>query len=279
MSDLDALLAEVRPELHRYCARMTGSVIDGEDVVQDVLARALEEATATGAPPSRPWIFRVAHHRAIDFTRRYERRMSVPMDDLEEGSNPEDAIAQREAVALAVSRFIELPPLPRACVILKDVLGHSVAELVEMLGSTEPAVKAALHRGRERLRQLAPVPAEPPRGESSPALARYAQLFNARDWDGIRALLAEGVELDLVNKARLKGRPDVSHYFNRYQALDGWRVAPAWLEGREVLAVWTSAASKWPDYFIVLGHEDGRVTTIRDFRYVDYVARDAEITL
>ena len=34
------LVAELRPELHRYCARMTGSVFDGEDVIQDTLAKA-----------------------------------------------------------------------------------------------------------------------------------------------------------------------------------------------------------------------------------------------
>ena len=34
-----ALVADVRPELLRYCARMTGSIADGEDVVQDSLAR------------------------------------------------------------------------------------------------------------------------------------------------------------------------------------------------------------------------------------------------
>ena len=38
-----ALVAEVRPDLHRYCARMTGSIADGEDVVQDTLARAYYE--------------------------------------------------------------------------------------------------------------------------------------------------------------------------------------------------------------------------------------------
>jgi hypothetical protein len=91
-----------------------------------------------------------------------------------------------------------------------------------------------------------------------PALAKYAQLFNARDWAGLRDLLAEGVELDLIAKTRLKGRADVAHYFNRYQAFEGWRVAPAWLEGREVLAVWTSAASTLPGYFIVLGFEIAR---------------------
>ena len=58
-TQLLALADEVRPELHRYCARLMGSVIDGEDIVQDTLVRAyaalpqLEETT-----PLRPWLFR-----------------------------------------------------------------------------------------------------------------------------------------------------------------------------------------------------------------------------
>jgi RNA polymerase sigma factor (sigma-70 family) len=70
-----ALAGELRPDLHRYCARLMGSVIDGEDVVQDTLVRAfvalqdLEEA-----PPLRPWLFRIAHNRALDLLRSREVR-------------------------------------------------------------------------------------------------------------------------------------------------------------------------------------------------------------
>ncbi|TGT62291.1 RNA polymerase sigma factor, partial [bacterium M00.F.Ca.ET.159.01.1.1] len=38
----DRLFGELRPKLHRYCARMTGSVVDGEDVLQEALAKAFE---------------------------------------------------------------------------------------------------------------------------------------------------------------------------------------------------------------------------------------------
>src|SRR5499425_2835687 len=69
------LVAEVRPELHRYCARMTGSVFDGEDVVQDTLAKAhYALAQMTEPPPLRPWLFRIAHNTAMDFLKRYERK-------------------------------------------------------------------------------------------------------------------------------------------------------------------------------------------------------------
>src|SRR2546426_4955428 len=75
------LVAEIRPELHRYCARMTGSIADGEDVVQDTLARAYYELSEVKElPPLRPWLFRIAHNRAIDTLRRYERRMSETLD-------------------------------------------------------------------------------------------------------------------------------------------------------------------------------------------------------
>ena len=68
--ELLAVAGELRPDLHRYCARIMGSVIDGEDVVQDALVRAfvalqdLEEA-----PQLRPWLFRIAHNRALDLLR------------------------------------------------------------------------------------------------------------------------------------------------------------------------------------------------------------------
>src|SRR5712672_3487856 len=76
-----SLIDEVRPDLHRYCARMTGSVADGEDVVQDTLARGYYELSQLREMPAlRAWLFRIAHNRALDYLRRYERRMGEPLD-------------------------------------------------------------------------------------------------------------------------------------------------------------------------------------------------------
>src|SRR5262245_54163377 len=75
------LVNDVRPDLHRYCARMTGSVTDGEDVVQDTLARAYYELSELKELPAmRSWLFRIAHNRALDYLRRYERRMGEPLE-------------------------------------------------------------------------------------------------------------------------------------------------------------------------------------------------------
>ncbi len=279
------LVADLRPELHRYCARMTGSVADGEDIVQETLARAYYLLPEMNQMPAfRPWLFRIAHNRALDQLRRYEARMSEPLDAVRDSAvdpapDPGDALAHEQAVRLAVSRFVELAPAQRSCVILKDVLGHSLEEIGALLELSLPAVKAALHRGRVRLRELAAQPqSAPPMPATSPTVARYAALFNARDWDGVRALLAQDVQLDLVSRAQRQGSA-VGNYFSNYDLRHDWRLAPAWLEGREVIAVFRAPDDARPGYFIELKVENGKVRFIHDFRYVPYVMQDAALVL
>ena len=193
--------------------------------------------------------------------------------------DPGDAIAHRQAVQAAVSRFVELAPAQRSCVILKDVLGHSLEEISGLLELSLPAVKAALQRGRVRLRELAATqPPEPPSPQTSPAVARYVALFNERDWDGVRAMLAEDVQLDLVSRAQRAGRA-VGDYLTNYDRYRDWRLAPAWLEGREVIAVFRAPGDTRPGYFIELDFEHDKIRRIRDFRYVPYVMQDAVVVL
>ncbi len=69
------MVESVRPELHRYCARLTGSVIEGEDIVQETLARAFYKLSlAAEVPALRPWLFRIAHNTAIDFLKSHGHR-------------------------------------------------------------------------------------------------------------------------------------------------------------------------------------------------------------
>src|SRR4029450_13364457 len=64
-------ISQLRPKLHRYCSRMTGSITDGEDVVQDALFRAYRSLdTYDDSRPLTPWLFRIAHNQCIDFLRR-----------------------------------------------------------------------------------------------------------------------------------------------------------------------------------------------------------------
>ena len=280
-----ALVDDVRPELHRYCARMTGSVADGEDVVQDTLARAYFELSQMKTVPAlRPWLFRIAHNRAIDYWRHERHRATEPIDvaldvAAESTFEPDNMVARRQAVRAALTGFLALAPAQRGCVILKDVLDHSLDQIASELGLSIAAVKAALHRGRAALRDSVDAPDLAARSRDvSAALGRYASLFNAHDWDGVRALLADDVRLDLVSQRKAAGRREVGQYFGNYERAADWHLVPVWLDGREALAVMGEAPGAEPRYVIELRwNEAGQVTTIRDFRYVRYIAREASI--
>ncbi len=280
--DFLALVAKLRPDLHRYCARMVGSVIDGEDVVQDTLARGYYELSALQAAPAlRAWLFRIAHNRALDYLRRYERRMSEPLDPdttqiPDRESDPEILLPREQAVTIAVARFAELVPTQRSCVILKDVLDYSLEEIAASLELSVPAVKAALHRGRARLRSLPPQPdVMPP--DVSPTVRRYAALFNVRDWDAVREMLIDEVRLEVLEATSRTGRKEVGVYFNNYANRPDWYMVPARLEGREGLAVYRSPDSVQIVNFIELTTDGDHIARIRDFHHLPYFTADAAI--
>ncbi|HZP18939.1 MAG TPA: sigma-70 family RNA polymerase sigma factor [Bauldia sp.] len=275
------LMVELRPRLHRYCARMVGSAFDGEDVVQEALAKAAEAFAGAGTierPES--WLFRIAHNTALDALRRRRRQAVVQSDaDLDGLQDDASAADARVAAAASLSTFMHLPPTQRSAVVLVDVLGHSLAETADILGVTVAAAKAALHRARARLRELA-ADAAPPRLASAERdlLRLYADRFNARDFDALRALLAEDVRLDLVNRRRIDGRKNVGVYFTRYAERSDWRVWPGIAEGRPAILVSNRAHDPDTiDYVVLLDWADGKIAAIRDFFYAPYVRESLEV--
>jgi RNA polymerase sigma factor (sigma-70 family) len=291
LAGLVAQAEALRPELHRYCARLMGSVIDGEDVVQDTLVRAFvalqdfELQDLEETPPLRPWLFRIAHNRALDLLRGRAMRKTEPIDAASEvvdqaSPDPVEMLMRREAVKTAVSRFAELPTVQRSVVILKDVLDEPLKEIAALLDLTVDAVKAHLARGRARLREInaqaRPIPDARP---ASAALAGYVALFNQRDWDGLRALLADDVKLHQSTYPLRAGSADVGMFFTIYAGFDDVWLAPAWLEGREVIAVFADRADPKPSYLMWLEWRDRRISFIHDYRYVRYIAADAELAL
>lgn len=267
---LDQIMAEQRPRLHRFAARMTGSAFDGEDVVQDALAKAVA-AWDGGARPDavEGWLFAIVNTTALDALRRRRRR------EARERAVEHDAAAggadRRVAVAAGLRAFLLLPPGPRAAVVLADVLGHSAEEVAATLGMTIAAVKAALHRGRGRLRQISEHDVSPALDPDERArLQAYADRFNAHDWDALRALLAEDVRLDLVNRTALAGSGAVGIYYTRYADQPDWHVSIGMAEGRPAL-LYRRTPADVPAFVVLLGWREGRIVAIRDFHYAQYV--------
>jgi RNA polymerase sigma-70 factor (ECF subfamily) len=263
-----------------------GSVIEGEDVVQDAFARALVALDELDeAPPFRPWLFRIAHNRALDLLRSRAIRAAEPIEAAYEVADPEsrdplETLMRQEAVETAVSRFVELPTVQRSVVVLKDVLDQSLEEIADILDLTVNAVKAHLARGRARLKVInAKPPIQTATRPPSPAVARYVSLFNRRDWEGLRAMLADDVRLAQSAYPARGGAAEVGMFFSIYARSPPVWLSPAWLEGREVIAVWDDPPPARPSSLMWLEWRDGRISFIRDYRHVGYVVDDAELVL
>jgi RNA polymerase sigma-70 factor (ECF subfamily) len=276
-AEFDGLVKDVRPQLLRYCARMTGSAVDGEDIVQDALAKVYYQLPQLGHVHNlRAWLFRVAHNKALDYLRRYEVRFGEPL----EGELPlhaeESPLEAAELAEWGLSFFTRLTALQRSSVILKDVLSYSLEEISEILDASVPAIKGALHRGRASLRRAATAPEPPPIDPAQMALlARYVTVFNERDFDALRAMLAEDVRLELVARTLRSGATEVGQYFDNYARLPSLRFVVGLVDDRLAILARESPDAP-PAYCLFIRFREGLVWHIRDYRYASYVLREAE---
>ncbi|MBB5060162.1 RNA polymerase sigma-70 factor (ECF subfamily) [Granulicella aggregans] len=279
-TEFEALVLAIRPQLHRYCARMTGSVIDGEDVVQETLTKAFAALKQNVPIPNlRAWLFRIAHNASIDYTRNYARRFSDPLEDYPELSSPTSELDARVAAEAGLRLFVGLPPAQRAAVILKDVLGYTVEEIAEILGKSVAMVKGVLHRGRAALRLAIEDPArETARmdGLQAARLEEYVRHFNAREFDSLRDMLARDVTLDVVGVTKTNGAVDTGQYFGRYSNIYDWSARTGVVDGRPAVMIFSAKAGHpelepVPRYFVVVEWEKSKIARIKDFRYVPYI--------
>jgi RNA polymerase sigma-70 factor (ECF subfamily) len=270
-------LTALRPRLHRYCARMAGSTVDGEDVLQDTLVKALS-ARAEGARVDNleGWLFRIAHNTSLDLLRRRSRNTVVPLTEDFEAA----PMLEADIVAVSFQTFLQLPELQRCAVILKDVLGHSIDEIASIADCTPAAAKSALQRGRTVLRQLAQLPADT-RLPLMPDAARqkmavFVDLFRTGDFDAIRAMLAGDVKLELVNRLKWEGRDKIVPYFTRYAEETKWRFSFGAIEGRPAMLVFESGAMERPAHFVLVDWRNDQISAIRDFLFAPYALESAD---
>jgi len=257
---------------------MTGSVLDGEDVVQEALFQAYRKLdTFDDKRPLAPWLFRIAHNCSIDFLRRRGIRQEA---ESEAASAEEESTPPVEPVGQALGKAVEhlvlaLPPKERACVLLKDVFDYSLEEIAELVDSTVGGVKAALNRGRSKLavRSAAAAPVRVKTHENAELLQLYVDRFNKGDWAGLRELIAADAQLQVND--RFLGRVDRSPYFGMYQREHppaSWRMVVGEVDGEETIIVLRAADKGWmPDYVLRLNVVNGQIARITDYWHCPWV--------
>jgi RNA polymerase sigma-70 factor, ECF subfamily len=207
------MLVPLRPALYCYCRRLAGNVWDAEDLVQDTLLRAFGRWGVTYPEIRQPraYLLRTATNVWIDTLRRRETEARAPMANPDDAPAPDASLETSSEVRDAGSRLLQrLSPQERAAVVLKEAFDMTLEEIADLLATTTGAVKAALHRGRGRLREPEGAAASRRPVPSPELLDRFIERYNARDVAGLVALMLDGGTAENVGNSFHVGRGDRS---------------------------------------------------------------------
>ena len=223
-------LGALRTELIAHCYRMTGSLHEAEDLVQETYLRAWRSyGRFEGRSSLRTWLYRIATNVCLTAMERNGRRplpagLGPPSDDPEgpapaqaldvpwlepirtggPGADPADPAAvavSREGLRLSLVAGLQyLSAKQRAVLIMRDVLEWPAAGTAQVLGTTTTAVNSMLRRARTQLERVRPAEdqlAEPADPRQRELLRRYATAFENADVSALVSLLRQDAALEM----------------------------------------------------------------------------------
>jgi RNA polymerase sigma-70 factor, ECF subfamily len=282
------MLIPFRPDLHRFCRSLTGNIWDAEDLAQEALLKAFAHwgVTYPEVRDVKAYLISVAANTWIDIVRRREveaRFIATSAANTEVSiAATDDDLSSAGTVRDAGARLLRLlSPQQRAAVVLKEVFDMSLEEIARLLATSTGAVKAALHRGRERLaepKHKAALHRPPPSPE---LLDRFIQLFNAKDVNGMVALMFEGGVAENVGNSvhvGLDPKEGVARFLNavvhghpewpaEFQ-YESHRVERGEVEGEPVLLFFVTRRGREAlEVVMRLEEDDGKIARIRAYGF------------
>jgi len=280
----------IRRALHAYCRRLTGDLWDAEDLVQDTLLRAFGTLGRIHDPVRNPraYLLRTATNLWIDGLRRRERERAAVAEAEADADGSEQFGPSGETRDAGRHLLQRLAPRERAAVLLKDVFDLDLEESAEVLATTVGAVKAALHRGRGRLREPEGEPVSQRPAPSVSLVDRFVELFNAADKPGLLALVLDNATADNVGvgvqwgreghrsprsifDGALGGHPEFPEWFH----FEAQRVERVLFAGEPiVLHFHTRGGREMLDALWRLEEEDGRVARLRAYGFCPETMRE-----
>ena len=255
----DELAERYRRELVVHCYRITGSVQDAEDLVQETLLAAWRGLDRfEGRASLRTWLYRIATNRCLNALRDRGRRLPEPPAPVEAQveappptrmrepiwleplpDQPDARYESREAIGLAfIAGLQRLPPRQRAALVLRDVLGFRASETAEMLGVTQASANGALRRARAALREGAEREQAPLPGSAAEReiVARFVEAFEGGDIAGVVATLTDDASLTMPpTPLEYVGAAAIAGFLSTVPAgghLDRFRLVPTRANGQ-----------------------------------------------
>jgi RNA polymerase sigma-70 factor, ECF subfamily len=299
----EAATAPYRRELLAHCYRMTGSVHEAEDVVQETYVRAWRAFDRfEGRSSLRTWLYRIATNVCLTALERRQRRplpsgLGPPSPDpyapteaspgdvpwlepvpdrlvVDERDDPAEVVAARQSVRLALVAGLQvLPPRQRAAFILCGVLGLPAAHTAELLDVSVAAIKSLLQRARTRLADVSLTDdglAEPTDDGARRVLDRYVAAFEQSDLAAIERLLADDAVLEMTGTTTWFRGKATCVPFIAAQAIGqagDWRMVPLLANGQLAAAAYHRGDddTHHPFAVVVLATSSSHITRISLF--------------
>ena len=190
----------LRPQLHRYCLKLTREVWSAEDLVQDTLVRGFAgmgrgdlHGPGSEVANIKAWLFRTASNLWVDRARAAACAARAELPPPRGAPAPDVAAQLGDAGARLMSAA---SPQERAALVLKEGFDFRLEEIAEMLGTSTGAVKSALHRGRAKLDAAEAAEAKP--AVSRALVERFVAAFNAHDVAAVTELMLENVTIEVL---------------------------------------------------------------------------------